>query len=73
MSSKTATVFICDLCGRERDPSQLRRLRTDKVRGEVMRTRGADVCDDCQARPIGELLEYFGKMEAASASREEKE
>lgn len=61
-------IYSCDLCGCERDEDELVDLYgkpEHAVNGRDHYPR-ADICPDCLARPIGELLDYFERTRKPS-------
>jgi hypothetical protein len=61
-TSQTTHTYTCDLCDRERRKDQLQmlgRVRSHRV-APMADGNGCDVCDDCQGRPIRDLIRMLG-------------
>lgn len=74
MATKTITTYehSCDLCGAEHDEDELAHLYgepdTRPTQGPYRSHPRADICADCQSRPLSELLEYFARDRQPSAA-----
>ena len=66
MATKSITTYehTCDLCGAKHDEDDLvsvhaRDTRSPHLAGQNLK---ADICKDCQAKPISELLAWFAEQ-----------
>ncbi|HTX83239.1 MAG TPA: hypothetical protein VME44_13710 [Streptosporangiaceae bacterium] len=61
-------VYTCDLCGGDRDEAELTDLygRPEPTISSRAQYPRADICGDCRARQIGELLDYFDRSRKPS-------
>ncbi len=61
MSTSFAKAYSCDFCGNEHSPSELKRLRTERIGKDAARSAAADVCRLCCSHTVGELLELLSE------------
>ena len=65
MATKTETIYhhTCDLCGAEKDEKDLRQLWGREARQPgISRRPKADICTDCQGRPVSDVIEFLANQ-----------
>jgi hypothetical protein len=64
-TSQTTYTHTCDLCGQERDETELRQLYDSQSFGNRV-AKKADVCQVCTAKPVGDVLDFLSSLREAS-------